>query len=837
MVACEGMRTSIVEARQGSGALLNFCYPLVIFEDPGLCTEPGSSKLLCTEAVIGDTAASLPLSTFSGKLRDVVARLRAFYEDRRRLQLTNKDDYGRVGCYLQPFMGRIVMWQERKHLRPPGWPSDRTFIMAPNRCAFDEQLDSAMVLRTSEREAAEAGYRAQLKKAFQSYGVLQRFSTPSKSSRELKKAFHSYNVLRRYSNPPLSSRSRTAHERRPDSAMVLRTSERYAADAGQQAQSSRRPSNPMGVLSCSAIREGFDVPRDGDARLSGICYNSASAPKGAMPNDWIAEPAPTVLGVPLSEQQERHDISRPSLSHPVSSSTASKERLGTPQANLTLYTLKKNSSRYSGASSETRRTLPFFDPFTPRRGTYGGSDLEASFTARHHEYLTDMCRLIQEPGIDEFHRHDTSTTRCTLESCGTMSGERTSQEQSSSVQPVSKQAAKVQLDGDHCGTKCYSGERPADWRPSSEKSDSEPTSHAAQRAAQQTASRGTSGSITRVERPGSTVESEGSATEWMKAFGFPADEVATALGGSVSGISRSDLNLEHDPWKCFVPRHCELKTLMPWVSYRETRDEARCGGRSLMVGGQNYSYLLNQRYWHSESMDAWKAFWDSSARAGMSCDIDYDNEIWVVDHPSVAGAIPDLRSDEAGRVLLVSGLAAGVTGERCRSIPKAFVILSWLHAGLAACGAVSPHNEKTRAEISLKAFNSSVVEDLGSHGERLSGTTPAEAALYRYILLLKEYLFLNRELPGGLRVLNGWGLNRLQDLRPYRIPEDGWHDQEISDQEWAKLWRSRRVQGGMPALHWSRRSPVQLSQALTCNGGGPTTRGNQGPFGSVWKKT
>ncbi|KAF4699213.1 hypothetical protein FOZ63_006018 [Perkinsus olseni] len=48
-------------------------------------------------------------------------------------------------------------------------------------CAFDEQLDSAIVRRASEREAADAGHRAQVrvefKKDFISYKILQRFST------------------------------------------------------------------------------------------------------------------------------------------------------------------------------------------------------------------------------------------------------------------------------------------------------------------------------------------------------------------------------------------------------------------------------------------------------------------------------------------------------------------------------------------------------------------------------------------------------------------------------------------------------------------------------------
>ncbi|KAF4648755.1 hypothetical protein FOL47_002848, partial [Perkinsus chesapeaki] len=187
---------------------------------------------------------------------------------------------------------------------------------------------------------------------------------------------------------------------------------------------------------------------------------------------------------------------------------------------------------------------------------------------------------------------------------------------------------------------------------------------------------------------------------------------------------------------------------------------------------------------------------------GLACGTDYDN-LWVIDHPVVAGAIPDLRADESGKVLLMD---------------HAEVYLPLMRRLGLKCPLRSdgPRNMPTSTFFgrSLKAFRSTFVEDLGSYGQRQSGQTQAEAVLYRYIVLLKELLYHSKQLPEGLQVLNTWGLSRLQGLQSYRIPESGWHMLEVSWKEWELMNESVRVRGELPALHWSRRNPLELSKSI-----------------------
>ncbi|KAF4674030.1 hypothetical protein FOL47_009821 [Perkinsus chesapeaki] len=112
---------------------------------------------------------------------------------------------------------------------------------------------------------------------------------------------------------------------------------------------------------------------------------------------------------------------------------------------------------------------------------------------------------------------------------------------------------------------------------------------------------------------------------------------------------------------------------------------------------------------------------------------------------------------------------------------------------------------------SLPAFESTVYENAqgGQEVARLSGSTPGEAVLNRFIMLLIEHLATGHPMPKGFKILPKWRLTD-QDLQPYVIKDTGYNRHQASEQEYQRANGGWRVSRSLPGLHHSMRCPLEL---------------------------
>ncbi|KAF4719747.1 hypothetical protein FOZ62_019068, partial [Perkinsus olseni] len=128
----------------------NNVYPLVVIVDPALKGRRAAE-------VVTSGPAALPVDSFPGAMRQVIVELRRFYLERSRLPISPKPEgFGMFGAYIQPNLGRLIVYQRMRHWAPADFQG-AVFTLDDNKSPFDDRLGLALLKRAVELEELEHG--------------------------------------------------------------------------------------------------------------------------------------------------------------------------------------------------------------------------------------------------------------------------------------------------------------------------------------------------------------------------------------------------------------------------------------------------------------------------------------------------------------------------------------------------------------------------------------------------------------------------------------------------------------------------------------------------------